>query len=156
MVEQIEMSTAEAPAQNAFCQTFNFFGRAIPMRSTFTFGSIQPTINRNDEKTNNSSNSKGNDVITRKVEVNTTWMPYNEAMANSSDRAATFLPWPRQIIQKPDQMVSSGFYYTGHGDVVQCFYCGISLKHWSCTDTVDVEHQRHSPSCKFLVTVHRK
>ena len=144
MTDQIEMSTAEAPAQNSFRQTVNFFGRPVPLRTTFTFGPVQPGVNDNKMPVNNNSSY-------RPVEVNTTWMPYNERMANSINRAETFISWPKQIVQKPDQMVSSGFYYTGRGDVVQCFYCGISLKHWSRTDVVDAEHRKHSPSCKFLV-----
>ena len=77
-------------------------------------------------------------------------------MANSTDRAVTFNSWPRQIVQKPGEMASSGFYYTGRGDVVQCFYCSIHLKHWEQTDRPDVEHKRHSPECKFLAMSHRK
>ena len=149
MADQIEMSTAEAPAQNSFRQTVNFFGRTIPMRTTFSFGTVQPNANVN--KTTN--NTSGSNIP---IKVNTSWMPFNEEMANASDRAATFLPWPKQIVQKPEEMVSSGFYYTGRGDVVQCFYCGIYLKHWERSDRVNVEHGKHSPSCKFLVMVRRK
>ena len=150
MADQIEMSTAEPPTQNSFHRTVNFFGRPISLRTTFTFRPVQQQ-GSNNNKTSSNNSGTSNRSNYRPVEVNTTWMPYNERMANSTNRADTFISWPKQIVQKPDQMISSGFYYTGCGDVVQRFYCGISLKHWSCTDVVDVEHRKHSPSCKFLV-----
>ena len=38
MAHQIEMSTAEAPTVNVFHQNVNFFGKSIPLKTTFTFG----------------------------------------------------------------------------------------------------------------------
>ena len=38
MAHQIEMSTADAPAQNVFHHTINLFGRPIPSKTTFSFG----------------------------------------------------------------------------------------------------------------------
>ena len=150
MANQIEMSTAEVPAQNIFRQTFHLFGKAVlePRKNTFSFADIK---NNSNLPTQQSAN--GNFHLPG---VNTTWIPFNETKAKSTDRAAMFITWPKQMIQKPDEMVSSGFYYTGCGDVVQCFYCGISLKHWCHTDSVNVEHSKHSPSCKFILMTHRK
>ena len=34
-IEQIEMTTAEGPAQNIFRQNFNFFGKPVPLKTTF-------------------------------------------------------------------------------------------------------------------------
>ena len=120
MADQIEMSTAEVPAQNIFRQTFHVFGKVpAPRKNTFSFADIE---NNGNLPTQQSANSNFCLPV-----VNTTWIPFDEKMAQSTDRAATFITWPKQMIQKPDKMVSSGFYYTGCGHVVQCFYCGISL-----------------------------
>ena len=45
MAHQIEMSTAEAPAVNVFRQNVNFFGKSIPLKTTFTFGTAQQNSN---------------------------------------------------------------------------------------------------------------
>ena len=150
MADQIEMSTAEVPAQNTFRQTFHVFAKAVlaPRKNTFSFADIK---NNSNLPTQQSANGNF-----RLPGVNTTWIPFDENMAKSTDRAATFITWPKQMIQKPEEMVSSGFYYTGCGDVVQCFYCGISLKHWCRTDSVHVEQSKHSPSCKFILMTHQK
>ena len=145
MADQIEMSTANAPdnvpAQNIFRTNINFMGKPIPVNTILTFNTNQPR-----------NNNAGTDLP---VKVNTTWTPFNISMAMAKDRENTFISWPKQMVQKPMEMVSSGFYYTGCGDVVQCFFCGICLKHWSRTDTVNVEHRKHSPECKFNVMLRR-
>ena len=133
MSDQIEMSTAEKSGQNMIHQTVNFLGKPVMVQSTFTF----------------------NPAAKVNVVLNCTWTPYNTSMANAADRMVTFNSWPKQMVQKPEEMVSSGFYYTGHGDVVQCFHCGISLKYWSRTDRSNMEHRKHSPQCKFLIIAHR-
>ena len=56
-------------------------------------------------------------------------------------------------------MIASGFYYTGCGDRITCFHCGITLCNWKHADNVDMEHKKHSPECKYLnvsssLTVH--
>ena len=163
IIEQIEMTTAEGPAQNIFCQNFNFFGKPVPLKTTFSFNTDQakltPANNMKNIPTKSSTSTVNTsisnspmmkDVTSRDVsEVNTTWTHFNTAMAISKDRENTFISWPRQIVQKPSEFIPSGFYYTGHGDVVQCFFCGICLKHWSCTNRVDLKHRKHLPECKF-------
>lgn len=146
MADQIEMSTAETPAANIFRQNFNFFGKSVPMK-TFSFNT--------DESKNTMNGTRDVLEIKVPVEVNKTWTPFNIRMAIPKDRENTFISWPRQIVQKASDFVPSGFYYTGRGDVVQCFFCGISLKHWSRTDRVEVEHRKHSPECKFHL-MHRR
>ena len=66
MAHQIEMSTAEAPAVNVFRQNVNFFGKSIPLKTAFTFGTAQQN-----------SSSDNSNVGKRNPEVNTTWMSYN-------------------------------------------------------------------------------
>ena len=163
-IEQIEMTTAEGPAQNIFRQNFNFFGKPVPLKTTLSFNTDQannmkniPTESSTSTATTSITNSAMmKDVTSRDVpEVNTTWTPFNTAMAILKDRESTFISWTRQIVQKPSEFVPSGFYYTGRGDVVQCFFCGIYLKHWSRTDRVDLKHRKHSPECKFHLMLRR-
>ena len=163
-IEQIEMTTAEGPAQNIFHQNFNFFEKPVPLKTTFSFNTdqakITPANNMKNIPTKSSTSIINSpmmkDVTSRDVpEVNTTWTPFNTAMAISKDRENTFISWPKQIVRKPSEFVPSGFYYTGRGDVVQCFFCGIYLKHWSRTDRVDLEHRKHSPECKFQLMLRR-
>ena len=48
------------------------------------------------------------------------------------------------------EMVNSGFFYSGEGDMVECFSCQIRLHSWQSVDVVDIEHLTHSPSCLFM------
>ena len=48
-------------------------------------------------------------------------------------------------------MIESGFYYTGCGDRVTSFHCGITLCNLEHADNVDMEHKKHSPECKYLM-----
>ena len=88
MAHQIKMSTAEAPAVNVFRQNVNFFGKSIPLKTTFTFGTAQQN-----------SSSDNSNVGKRNPEVNTTWTPYNEHMASPVNRGETFISWPKQIAE---------------------------------------------------------
>jgi hypothetical protein len=49
--------------------------------------------------------------------------------------------------------VRAGFFYTGTGNIVTCFYCNGSLQNWSATDNPRNEHARwfgHCPYAKQL------
>lgn len=61
----------------------------------------------------------------------------------------TFATWPRQ---KPsaDELVASGFYYTGEGDATTCMSCGVVLDHWDDLDLPNVEHEKANPNCELL------
>lgn len=89
--------------------------------------------------------------VHRETSTNSSWTPANIAMAKYSARERSFDYWPKQLVQKPDQFIKSGFYYTGRGDVVCCFFCNLTLKNWTSTDIVDNEHMRYSRWCKFLL-----
>ena len=158
-IEQIEMTTADGLGQNIFHQNVNFFGKLFPMKTTFSFNNVKNIPMKSSTSTATTSvinSAMMKNVTSRDVpEVNTSWTPFNTSMAISKDRENTFISWPKQIVQKPSELVPSGFYYTGRGDVVQCFFCGISLKHWSRTDRVDIEHRKHSPQCKFQLMLRR-
>ena len=147
MADQIEMTTAKRPRQSFFHSSFHVFGKTpVATPKTFSFNVGPPNL---DQK------SKGEDVTKNQIneEQNKAWIPHNTLMALAADRENSFITWPRQIAQKASDFVPSGFYYTGRGDVVQCFFCGIALKHWSRNDSVNLEHRKHSPECKFQLMI---
>ncbi|XP_052238449.1 uncharacterized protein LOC127849738 [Dreissena polymorpha] len=69
---------------------------------------------------------------------------------NEEVRRKSFDNWPRTL---PDarEFVPRGFFYTGIGDLVRCFCCGIGLKDFSDGDNPLMEHVKHSRNCAFLV-----
>ena len=120
MTDQIEMSTAE----NVFGPVTNFLNRQNSLRPAFSFNI---------------------GVVGRTP--NSSWTPFNLTMAPINKRVNSFEnKWPKQLTQRPNQMVASGC-----GDTVTCFHCGITLRNWERTDDVDMEHKKHSPDCKFLL-----
>lgn len=74
---------------------------------------------------------------------------FNRDMCILSQREATFKNWSN--IQKPKEMASCGFFYTGHKDNVYCFYCGIGLNNWLPTDSPWIEHALYSPKCTYFL-----
>ena len=46
-----------------------------------------------------------------------------------------------------DKLAAHGFFYTGGGDQVRCYHCGVEIHSWLEPDDVMVEHFRHSPGC---------
>ena len=128
MADQIEMTTADSAPK--FSRDISpVFGQAGILRSTFSFAT----------------------AANMKVSTNSSWTPFNMGMVKYADRVKTFTHWPIQMVQKPQQLLQSGFYYTGRGDHITCFFCGITLRNWDSTDDVDFEHKKHSPECKFLL-----
>jgi E3 ubiquitin-protein ligase XIAP len=73
-------------------------------------------------------------------------------MEHEANRLMTFEShgWQSSCPVKPTELAKSGFYYSGNGDTVICFSCGVSLKEWERGDTADGEHRRANPSCLFL------
>ena len=47
-------------------------------------------------------------------------------------------------------MVQSGLFYSGDGDMVECFSCQVKLDSWQGVDVADIEHLTHSPFCNFM------
>lgn len=57
-------------------------------------------------------------------------------------------------IQHPidhERLARAGFYSTGTGDEVLCFYCGGALKSWQPEEDPWEEHAQHYPGCRFLL-----
>lgn len=82
------------------------------------------------------------------------WIIHDKSMARFSDRMKTYSLWPKQISQRPHQLCQAGFFYTGEGDKVRCFWCGIGLNNWNFTDTILSEHKRHAPYCRYVEMIY--
>lgn len=67
-----------------------------------------------------------------------------------SQRLATFKSWPLALQQKPEDLASAGLAYTGEGDRVICFSCGMGFKDWEAQDIPIEEHARHTAYCPYL------
>ena len=66
-------------------------------------------------------------------------------------RERTFDIWPRSHNgPKPSELAMSGFYYTGHGDITECFKCKTKVSQWDSDDSAINEHKRWSPNCEYL------
>lgn len=76
--------------------------------------------------------------------------PLHSHMLFCKDRSISFQEWPRQIRQKPEELARNGFYYSGIGDKVVCFYCDVKLKEWNADDNIETEHGKWSPQCLYL------
>lgn len=58
--------------------------------------------------------------------------------------------WPKSMKQQPKDLADAGLFYTGRGDAVICFSCGIGLKNWDETDIPWEEHARWQADCVYL------
>ena len=78
--------------------------------------------------------------------------PIFEDLASYQERAKTFekLMWPVGLKQKPNMLAEAGFFYTGAGDQVICFYCNGGLQNWDPRDAPFEEHAKYYPDCGFL------
>ncbi|XP_053169446.1 baculoviral IAP repeat-containing protein 7 isoform X3 [Hemicordylus capensis] len=72
-------------------------------------------------------------------------------MERENDRLMTFEIWPSYARVSPELLARAGFFYTGQGDYVRCFYCDGALRNWEAGDDPWVEHARWFPRCKFLL-----
>lgn len=76
--------------------------------------------------------------------------PARPNMAVPAKRLDTFEGWTLGEFHPPREMVEAGFYYTGHADLVRCFYCKGGIKSWKRFDRPWVEHGRWFPKCPFV------
>nr|XP_022903769.1 death-associated inhibitor of apoptosis 1 [Onthophagus taurus] len=82
------------------------------------------------------------------IETNITVSHPNYALFDK--RLASFEHWPVSIKQKPKDLASAGYYYTGYGDQTVCFHCGLGLKAWQEDDDPWEQHALWSEKCVFL------
>ncbi|KAK0050198.1 baculoviral IAP repeat-containing protein 3 [Biomphalaria pfeifferi] len=78
--------------------------------------------------------------------------PKNRTMVSKKARLQSFQKWSGKQEVKIEDLVSAGFYFTGHhdDDSTRCFACGGIVKDWEATDDAMVEHARHFPLCFFV------
>lgn len=76
--------------------------------------------------------------------------PKRPDMAVTATRYNTFEGWPHNDSHAASEMAEAGFYYTGHADLVRCFFCKGGLKTWEQSDRPWVEHGRWFPRCPFV------
>ncbi|CAL1537445.1 unnamed protein product [Lymnaea stagnalis] len=69
--------------------------------------------------------------------------------ASSTARRTTFNGWNPDHPQRPEDLVTGGFFYAGYADCVRCFYCGLGLKYWRPNDIPAYQHARFRPHCVY-------
>ncbi|KAL5004352.1 hypothetical protein ScPMuIL_017808 [Solemya velum] len=79
--------------------------------------------------------------------------PKHERYAVLATRLSSFSGWPVYKSQTPQELATSGLFYTGFGDAVRCFFCGGGLRNWEDSDDPWVEHARWFPRCSFVQQV---
>ncbi|XP_072305858.1 baculoviral IAP repeat-containing protein 7-like [Eucyclogobius newberryi] len=72
-------------------------------------------------------------------------------MEAEDTRLTTFHNWPAEASVQPDVLARAGFFYTGHGDNVKCFFCDGGLRNWEPADDPWQEHAKWFPRCEFLI-----
>lgn len=73
----------------------------------------------------------------------------NPAYIELPRRCASFATWPKQNMPSVDDLSLAGFFYTGTGDVVTCFYCNGSLQGWRPNHKPKIQHAYHFPGCEY-------
>lgn len=76
-----------------------------------------------------------------------------EQYAMETARLKTFDNWPKGLSQNAELMAEAGFFYTGSGDKVLCFYCKCGIKDWERDDDPWREHALLSPQCAYVTMV---
>ena len=69
-------------------------------------------------------------------------------------RLATFCSLPESASLSPSMASKAGLYYTGEGDTVACYSCGLHLNHLEFGVQPMTVHRQLSPECQFVVTQH--
>jgi hypothetical protein len=77
--------------------------------------------------------------------------PQHPNYVTRASRFKSFDLWPLAITQKPEELVEAGFFYTGKGDRVICYFCGGGLKDWHHVDSPWHEHARWFSGCPYLI-----
>ncbi len=72
----------------------------------------------------------------------------SEAVRIASFRAEGFT-WPIKFI-KVEDLAREGFYCIRDRDMVQCVFCHLVIGEFVFGDVVRTEHEKYSPSCRFI------
>ncbi|MGL5961636.1 MAG: RING-HC finger protein [Cetobacterium sp.] len=135
----------------------------IPINETLLLESLPPAPLEESRRTL----SSGDDDVRRSIDrlnleewVNpfTNNWNFSDKMDNfkyaiETDRLKSYKDWPISMKQKPHQLSDAGFYYTGIGDKVCCYYCGGGLKDWEEEDDPWENHAMWYGKCKYVKTV---
>ncbi|XP_016069405.1 PREDICTED: baculoviral IAP repeat-containing protein 1 [Miniopterus natalensis] len=70
--------------------------------------------------------------------------------ANEELRLDTFKKWPHASPVGPAALAKAGLFYTGIGDIVQCFSCEGCMNNWVEGDDPLEDHTKFFPNCQFL------
>lgn len=65
------------------------------------------------------------------------------------ERLKSFEGWPISFLSA-STMAAAGFYYLKREDIVRCAFCGVEVGCWVEGDDPMQDHERWSPSCKFV------
>ncbi|UJR30815.1 hypothetical protein I4U23_018333 [Adineta vaga] len=68
-------------------------------------------------------------------------------------RHESFKNWPHteeNPLPSIESFVDAGFFYTGEGTIVKCFYCNNALRNWQGSDDPKIEHARWYPECAYI------
>jgi hypothetical protein len=77
--------------------------------------------------------------------------PFAPAYARLHYRVESFKEAPDDLKNLLPIIAEAGFFYTGEGDVAQCFYCGMAVKEWEKCDHPWIEHAYWFPHCPYLL-----
>ncbi|XP_065213437.1 E3 ubiquitin-protein ligase XIAP-like [Planococcus citri] len=67
------------------------------------------------------------------------------------ERLKSFEKWPTPELKTPLELARTGFFYSGHEDLVQCFSCGGGLSNWKIGLDAAFEHAKYYPTCGYIV-----
>ncbi|CAF2117534.1 unnamed protein product [Rotaria magnacalcarata] len=73
----------------------------------------------------------------------------NPTYSEIPKRHASYATWPIEDLPPVDDLVRTGFFYTGTKTIVTCFYCNGSLQNWGPNDNPMIEHARWFPHCAY-------
>lgn len=100
-------------------------------------------------------NSSGQDSESamRELGVQSHKIPKHPKYSMYEARLQTFVNWPADVTQTPEDISEAGFFYAGSGDQVRCFHCDGGLRMWDPSDEPWLEHARWFPQCGFILLV---
>ncbi|XP_053604902.1 death-associated inhibitor of apoptosis 2 [Plodia interpunctella] len=113
------------------------------------------------DTTDHQSQSTGAEHNARLLESGGTWrtlgvvggVARHPAHASLAARLASYEGWPADRTQLPCTLAEAGFFYTGTGDQVRCFYCDGGLGLWEAGDAPWSEHANWFPHCGYVLLI---
>ena len=98
---------------------------------------------------NDNSNVTSNNLDQQRFDQIVYTRPCHAHYSDITKRVESFATWSEQAAPSVDELVRAGFFYTGTGSALTCFYCGGSLQNWSATDNPINEHVRWFSHCPY-------